>query len=150
MLKNDLALHDQDLFYVMENLPELVRAKLYMTLEMRRLIHDPFFGRINRTKILKAERKLLTKKWIHDDPEALNLLKALEVKMMRDSQRHQKKSSLLDTMTSDIPRVSVVCQPHDTTQRVIKIAHSGRHKERTGDDENRIFDDLLEMKFIKN
>lgn len=93
---------------MMENLPELVKAKLYMTLEMRRLIHDPFFGRVNRTKILKAERKLLTKKWIHDDPQSLQLLQALQDKMLRE----KTKPPLLHTSQSesDFPRVSVISQ----------------------------------------
>ena len=66
------------MFQVLENLPELIRAKFYMTLEMRRLIYDPFFGKINKKKILKADSKIKTSNWMKVDPEAFQLLKSLE------------------------------------------------------------------------
>ena len=31
----------------MESLPDMIKAKIYMTLEMRRLMYDPLFDDIN-------------------------------------------------------------------------------------------------------
>jgi hypothetical protein len=45
---------------------------------MRRLIYDPFFGKINRKKILKTDSKIKTSNWMKVDPEAFQLLKSLE------------------------------------------------------------------------
>jgi hypothetical protein len=43
---------------VMDQLPDMVKAKVYLALELRRLTNDPFFGDINTCKIFKVNKKL--------------------------------------------------------------------------------------------